>query len=89
MKDRNGDCPHRLNFDSIVAGAGIWGCTVARRLAEARRKVLVLEKRTAVGGNCRCEIDPETGIVLPWGQTPWKPDLRAREDGTCFSKNDY
>ena len=51
-------------FDSIVAGAGIWGCTVARCLAEAGRKVLVLEKRAAIGGNCRCEIDPETGIEI-------------------------
>ena len=49
---------------AVVVGAGIWGCTVARRLAEAGRKVLVLEKRTAVGGNCRCEIDPETGIEI-------------------------
>ena len=38
------------NVDAIVAGAGIWGCTVARRLAESGRKVLVLEKRTAVDG---------------------------------------
>ena len=51
-------------MDAIVAGAGIWGCTLARRLAEAGRKVLVLEKRAAVGGNCRCEIDPETGIEV-------------------------
>ena len=49
---------------NIVAGAGIWGCTLARRLAEAGRKVLVLEKRAAVGGNCRCEINPETGIEI-------------------------
>ena len=41
-------------YDSIVAGAGIWGCTVARRLAEAGKRVLVLEKRKAIGGNCRC-----------------------------------
>jgi len=40
--------------DVIVAGAGLWGCTVARRLAEAGRRVLVLESRRAVGGNCRC-----------------------------------
>ena len=48
----------------IVVGAGVWGCTLARRLAEAGRKVLVLEKRAAIGGNCRCEIDPETGIEI-------------------------
>ena len=53
-----------MGNDVIVAGAGIWGCTLARRLAEAGRKVLVLEKRAAVGGNCRCEIDPETGIEI-------------------------
>ena len=41
-------------FQAVVAGAGIWGCTLARRLAEAGRRVLVLEKRRAVGGNCRC-----------------------------------
>ena len=48
----------------IVAGAGIWGCTVARRLAEAGKRVLVLEKRPVVGGNVRCEIDPTTGIEI-------------------------
>ena len=53
-----------LSFDVVVAGAGIWGCTVARRLAEAGRKVLVLEKRGRIGGNCACEIDSETGIEI-------------------------
>lgn len=53
-----------MQHDVIVAGAGIWGCTLARRLAEAGRKVLVLEKREAIGGNCRCEIDAETGIEI-------------------------
>ena len=52
------------NVDAIVVGAGIWGCTVARRLAELGRKVLVLEKREAVGGNSRCEIDEATGIEV-------------------------
>ena len=51
-------------IDAIVAGAGIWGCTVARRLAELGRKVLVLEKRPVVGGNVRCELDEETGIEI-------------------------
>ena len=53
-----------MKYDAIVAGAGIWGCTVARRLAETGRRVLVLEKRAAFGGNCRCETDPETGIEV-------------------------
>ncbi len=50
--------------DAIVAGAGIWGCTLARRLAEKGRNVLVLEKRDAVGGNVRCETDAETGVEI-------------------------
>ena len=52
------------NVDVIVGGAGIWGCTVARCLAERGRKVLVLEKRAAVGGNVRCETDPANGIEV-------------------------
>ena len=51
-------------FDAIVAGAGIWGATIARRLAEAGKRTMVLEKRAAVGGNVRCETDPETGIEV-------------------------
>ena len=51
-----------MEINAIVAGAGIWGSTVARVLAEAGRKVLVLERRSAPGGNVRCETDPETGI---------------------------
>ena len=50
--------------DAIIAGAGIWGCTLARRLAENGRRVLVLEKRPVVGGNVRCDTDPETGIEV-------------------------
>ena len=53
-----------MEINAIVAGAGIWGCTVARALAETGRKVLVLERRAAPGGNVRCETDPETGIEV-------------------------
>lgn len=51
-------------YDSIIVGAGIWGCTVARLLADRGKRVLVLERRDAVGGNCRAEIDPATGIEI-------------------------
>jgi len=53
-----------MEYDAIVAGAGIWGCTVARTLAEKGKRVLVLERRAVVGGNVRCETDPETGIEV-------------------------
>ena len=52
------------NIDAIVAGAGLWGCTIARRLAEKGRRVLVLERRAAVGGNVRCETNPDSGIEV-------------------------
>ena len=52
------------HYDAIVAGAGIWGCTIARRLAESGKRVLMLEKRETIGGNCCCEIDRETGIEI-------------------------
>ena len=53
-----------MEHDCLVAGAGIWGCTLARRLAEAGRRVLVWEARAAVGGNVRGETDAETGIEI-------------------------
>lgn len=40
-------------YDSIVIGSGAAGSTVARKLAEeGNRKVLVLEMRPHIGGNC-------------------------------------
>lgn len=52
------------SFDTFIVGAGVWGCTLARRCAEAGKRVLVLEKRAAIGGNVRCETDAATGIEV-------------------------
>ena len=48
--------------DFLVVGAGFFGCTVAERLASSGRKVLVIDKRSHIGGNCFSEIDRDTGI---------------------------
>ena len=42
-----------MPIDAMVAGAGIWGCMVARRLAGC--KVMVLERWPVGGGGLRCE----------------------------------
>ena len=65
--------------DVFVVGAGIWGCTMARRLAESGRRVLVLENRAVVGGNCRCEVDAETGIEIhAYGSHIFHPNIEVR-----------
>ena len=50
-------------FESVIIGAGVAGCVAARDLAESGRKVLVLEQRDHIGGNCYDEKD-EHGILI-------------------------
>jgi UDP-galactopyranose mutase len=46
-----------------VVGAGFSGAVVARTLAEAGHKVLVVDERAHVAGNCHSQRDPRTGIM--------------------------
>ena len=50
--------------DFVVVGAGIFGATVAERLANAGKKVLVVERREHLGGNIYSYTDEETGIEI-------------------------
>lgn len=59
-------CPDRPHFKAVdvcVVGAGLSGAVIAERYAtQLNKTVLVLEKRSVIGGNCFDYIDKETGI---------------------------
>jgi UDP-galactopyranose mutase len=51
--------------DIIVVGCGLSGCVIAERFASVlNKKVLIIEKRDHIGGNCYDYIDEKTGILV-------------------------
>ena len=55
----------RMAYDLIVVGSGFFGLTVAEQAAsELGKRVLVVEKRSHIGGNAYSENEPETGIEV-------------------------
>jgi squalene-associated FAD-dependent desaturase len=55
-------------FDVAVVGGGVAGLAAASALAEAGRRVLVLEARGELGGRATAFIDRETGELVDNGQ---------------------
>jgi len=52
-------------YDLVVVGSGLFGLTVAERVADGLgKRVLVLERRDHVGGNAWSEREPSTGIEV-------------------------
>ena len=51
-------------YDYIIVGAGIYGATVAERLASAGKKILIIDKRNHLAGNIYSYTDNETGIEV-------------------------
>ena len=53
------------NSDLVVAGAGLFGLTIAERAAhQLGLRVLLIERRNHPGGNAWSEVDPDTGIEV-------------------------
>ncbi len=52
-----------MMYDVIVIGAGTAGCTVSCKLAEQGKKVLILEKKNHIAGNCYDAKD-EHGVLI-------------------------
>lgn len=47
----------------VIVGAGLFGITLAERLSNSF-KILLIDKRDVIGGNCYDYTDPETGILI-------------------------
>ncbi|MDN6241001.1 UDP-galactopyranose mutase [Corynebacterium variabile] len=53
------------DYDLIVVGSGFYGLTVAERAAsQLNKKVLVVERRSHIGGNAYSEAEPTTGVEI-------------------------
>ncbi|MFI6318245.1 UDP-galactopyranose mutase [Nonomuraea sp. NPDC050556] len=54
-----------MEIDLVIAGAGLFGLTVAERAArDLGLRVLVAERREHLGGNAHSEFEPSTGIEV-------------------------
>lgn len=54
-----------MSYDLIVVGSGLFGLTIAERCAsELDLKVLIIDRRSHIGGNAYSEAEPETGIEV-------------------------
>ena len=54
-----------MNPDLVVVGSGFFGLTVAQQIAQEHgRTVLVIDRRSHIGGNAYSENEPETGIEV-------------------------
>ena len=52
-----------MDPDILIVGAGLFGLTMAERLANVcGKRVLIIDKRDHIGGNCYSEFDSATGI---------------------------
>ena len=44
-----------LRYDFLIVGCGLYGIVFAKQMTDAGKKVLIIEKRNHIGGNCYTE----------------------------------
>jgi UDP-galactopyranose mutase len=55
----------KIEYDYLIVGAGLSGAVLAERLASVNNaKVLVIDKRNHLGGNCYDYVDEASGILM-------------------------
>jgi UDP-galactopyranose mutase len=54
-----------IKYDYLVVGAGFFGSVIAERIAnDLGARVLVIDQRPHIAGNCYSEFDRQTGIEV-------------------------
>jgi UDP-galactopyranose mutase len=52
-------------YDVIIVGVGLSGIVLGEQLSsKLNKKILIIDKRNHIGGNCYDYVDPETGILM-------------------------
>ena len=56
-----------LEADVVIVGAGLAGLVAAAELADAGRRVTVIDRRPHIGGNAYDEFDEHGILIHPYG----------------------
>lgn len=76
------------NYDVIIVGAGFAGSTVANKLANKGKKVLVLEKRNHIGGNAY-DYEKDNILVHEYGPHIFHTNSKEVYDYLCNFSDFY
>lgn len=55
---------HRMSYDYLIVGAGLYGAVFAHEMTQRGKRCLVLERRDHIGGNCYTRV--VGGIDVHW-----------------------
>ena len=58
---------NNMKYNFLIVGAGYAGAVAARELADAGHKVLVVDKRSHIGGNAYDTLDENGVLIHPYG----------------------
>lgn len=63
-----------MAYDYLIVGAGLAGSVCARQLADAGEKVLIIDRRPHIGGNCHDAYDKNGVLVHSYGPHAFHTD---------------
>lgn len=64
-----------VKFDYLIVGAGFAGATLARKLAEHKKRVLIIDRRDHIGGNSYDYYDKHGVLVHKYGPHYFRTDI--------------